>query len=140
MAQIRNTHVLLLKNVSIIEWNYVLHWIIHFLMRKSSKVQHCTYVLLCYFLSGFPFDFQDVISVKPRAGSGASDLIKQDNQYHSYGIILNHNRLSGSMDKFPDFVRSILVNPHALAVLDLSFNSFTEIPSVKFFLSFFLFD
>jgi hypothetical protein len=39
--------------------------------------------------------------------------------------------LSGSLETFPNFVRMILVNPNTLSTLDLSFNTFTEIPSVR---------
>jgi len=39
--------------------------------------------------------------------------------------------LSGSLETFPNFVRMTLVNPNALSTLDLSFNTFTEIPIVR---------
>jgi len=65
-------------------------------------------------------------------------VIKEGDRYYSHGINLNHNMLSGSLETFPNFVRMILVNPNTLSTLDLSFNTFTEIPSVRksFFLNF----
>jgi hypothetical protein len=39
--------------------------------------------------------------------------------------------LNGHLEKLPDFIRTTLVDPNALSTLDLSFNVFTEIPSVR---------
>jgi hypothetical protein len=39
--------------------------------------------------------------------------------------------LTGRLETLPDFVRSTIVDPNALSTLDLSFNVFTEIPSVR---------
>jgi len=39
--------------------------------------------------------------------------------------------LSGPLETFPNFVRMTLVNPNALSTLDLSFNTFTQIPIVR---------
>jgi hypothetical protein len=77
--------------------------------------------------------FLDAVLAKPRVASGAPDVIKEGDRYHSYGINLNHNMLSGPLETFPDFVRTILINPNALSTLDLSFNTFTEIPLVRNF-------
>ncbi len=58
-------------------------------------------------------------------------MIKEGNQYYSHGINLNHNILSGPLETLPNLVRMTLVDPNALSTLDLSFNNFTEIPSVR---------
>jgi hypothetical protein len=39
--------------------------------------------------------------------------------------------LNGALETLPDFIRTTLLFPHALASLDLSFNVFTEIPTVR---------
>jgi len=39
--------------------------------------------------------------------------------------------LNGALETLPDFIRTTLLFPHALASLDLSFNVFTEIPIVS---------
>ncbi|CAF0951409.1 unnamed protein product [Adineta ricciae] len=68
--------------------------------------------------------------VEPRILTTGPKLTKEGDRYNSYGINLNHNALHGPLETFPEFVRSILVNPDALSTLDLSFNLFTEIPMV----------
>ena len=77
------------------------------------------------------FLLSDAVSNKPRVAPGAPDLIREGDQYHSYGINLNHNMLHGPLPTFPNFVRMTLIDPNALSILDLSFNTFTEIPSVR---------
>ncbi|CAF0947927.1 unnamed protein product [Rotaria sordida] len=72
---------------------------------------------------------EDVVT-EPRVVPGGSKLIKQGDRYLSHGINLNHNALSGPLETLPDFVRTILVDPNILSTLDLSFNEFTEIPTV----------
>ncbi len=76
--------------------------------------------------------------LSPRVAPGAPEPIKEGDRYHSYGINLNHNMLSGPLEAFPTFVRMTLVDPNALSTLDLSFNTFTGIPSVRHPLSFFI--
>ncbi|CAF1227496.1 unnamed protein product [Rotaria sp. Silwood1] len=71
---------------------------------------------------------EDAVLTQPRVASGAPNVIKEGNQYHSYGINLNHNKLNGSLETLPNFIRKIFINPNALSIIDLSFNTFTEIP------------
>ncbi|CAF1205748.1 unnamed protein product [Rotaria sordida] len=71
---------------------------------------------------------EDAVSFEPRVAPGAPNVIKVDNRYHSYGINLNHNKLNGSLETLPNLIRKIFINPNALAIIDLSFNAFTEIP------------
>ncbi|CAF2038248.1 unnamed protein product [Rotaria magnacalcarata] len=67
---------------------------------------------------------------EPRVSTGGSKLVMEGDRYHSYGINLNHNALSGPMDTFPEFLQKTLMNPFALSSLDLSFNEFTDIPTI----------
>ena len=39
--------------------------------------------------------------------------------------------LTGALETLPDFIRKTLIHPNALSTLDLSFNVFTEIPTVS---------
>jgi hypothetical protein len=75
--------------------------------------------------------FLDVVSAEPRVAPGAPKVIKEGDRYHSYGINLNHNMLKGSLETLPNFIRITLLNPDALSTLDLSFNTFAEIPIVR---------
>lgn len=68
---------------------------------------------------------------EPRVPLGGPKLIKGGDRYHSYGINLNHNMLTGRLETLPDFIRATLIDPNALTTLDLSFNVFTEIPTVR---------
>lgn len=58
-------------------------------------------------------------------------MIKEGDRYHSYAVNLNHNMLTGALETLPDFIRKTLIQPDALSTLDLSFNVFTEIPTVS---------
>ncbi|CAF2524886.1 unnamed protein product [Rotaria sp. Silwood2] len=71
---------------------------------------------------------EDAVSGEPRVASGAPNVIKEGDRYHSYGINLNHNKLNGSLETLPNFIRKTFINPNALSIIDLSFNTFTEIP------------
>ena len=73
----------------------------------------------------------DATSAEPRVAAGMPEVIRERNRYHSYGVYLNHNLLSGPLEDLPAFIRTTLLHPTALAILDLSFNKFTEIPSVS---------
>ena len=73
----------------------------------------------------------DATSVEPRVATGMPDVIRERDRYHSYGIYLNHNLLSGPLEDLPAFIRTTLLHPNALSILDLSFNKFTEVPSVS---------
>lgn len=46
------------------------------------------------------------------------------------------------MESLPNFIRERFIDPHALYVLDLSFNLFTQIPIVRYdyFFYFFFFN
>jgi hypothetical protein len=44
--------------------------------------------------------------------------------------------LSGSLEDLPSLIRMTLVDPNALSTLDLSFNTFTEIPLVGYMIIF----
>jgi len=39
--------------------------------------------------------------------------------------------LTGALETLPDFIQTTLLFPYALSSLDLSFNVFTEIPTVR---------
>jgi hypothetical protein len=73
----------------------------------------------------------DAVSAEPRVASGAPNVVKEGDRYHSHGINLNHNMLSGPLETLPNFIRMTLVDPDALSTLDLSFNTFGEIPAVS---------
>ncbi|CAF3372322.1 unnamed protein product [Rotaria socialis] len=76
------------------------------------------------------------VSTRPRVLSGGPQVVKEGNQYYSYGINLNHNKLNGPLETLPKFVREIFINPDALSVIDLSCNQFTEVPmAIKQFIS-----
>ena len=68
---------------------------------------------------------------EPRVATSGPKLVKEGDRYHSHGVNLNHNMLTGALETLPDFIRITLVDPNALSTLDLSFNVFTEIPTVR---------
>jgi hypothetical protein len=72
----------------------------------------------------------DAVS-EPRAPLSGPKLVKEGDRYHSYGVNLNHNMLTGALQTLPDFIRATLVDPNALSILYISFNVFTEIPLVR---------
>lgn len=68
---------------------------------------------------------------EPRVPTNGPKLIKEGDRYHSYAVNLNHNMLTGALETLPDFIRRTLIDPNNLSILDLSFNVFTEIPTVS---------
>ena len=96
-------------------------------MPKNLKVDER---LSYYFVRLFIHSFVDAVA-EPRVAVSGPKLIKEGDQYHSYGINLNHNMLTGALNTLPDFVHRTLIYPEALSTLDLSFNVFSEIPIVS---------
>ena len=73
----------------------------------------------------------DAVAMEPREALCGPKLVKEGDRFHSHGINLNHNMLTGPMETLPNFVRMTLLDPNALTTLDLSFNVFSEIPKVR---------
>jgi hypothetical protein len=96
------------------------------------EIEYIVFVILNFLLL-------DAFSARPRVADDAPDVIKEGNRYYSHGINLNHNMLNGPLENLPSLVQMTLIDPNALSTLDLSFNNFTEIPSVGEKLFFFHF-
>jgi hypothetical protein len=73
----------------------------------------------------------DAVAMEPRVTSMTQKLFKEGDQYRTHAINFNHNMLNGSLITLSTVVQSILVDPNLLTSLDLSFNVFTEIPTVN---------
>ncbi|CAF4436972.1 unnamed protein product, partial [Rotaria magnacalcarata] len=43
----------------------------------------------------------DAVSTRPRVLSGGPQVVREGNQYYSYGINLNHNKLHGPLETLP---------------------------------------
>lgn len=112
------------RNVLMIEQNSILLWIIHLVNWKLSTVWFAliSSVVVIVLLQS------DAFKLRPRRALGST---KENDRYYSYGMNLNHNLLKDSLENFPKFIQTILVNPDTLSMIDLSFNQFTEIPSVR---------